>query len=375
MVVRDKIHLDLSKPLGYHVDLKIVISPRSCGKSTDFWNFAYKKYRQGLHTLVIRRQPVCITTTYIKDIERSINKFARRPINLCFNKGDCKEGIVDVYVGDDIRDKKKKLFFRVIAASLPTDRVKSSAIDKLCAILFDEFILNTRQGEKYLLNEVFRYKEIYTTYIREAVGEVQCFFFGNPYSLYNPYFAWLHIPVQEIHEGCFLTGKVDGFSWLLWCFKMSDELKAFIQAQNPLTKIEDEYTKYAFDGRAINDQNIVIIEKQPQNFKQRFIFKLEKQKYMIVYGFDYFKEDGQSITEKLLARIAKYDYWCEIVQEVQTSQTIACFDFQAIEDGTYLLRPSDRAQYTNMLNAFRFHKIAFKTLEAGYLMEYIYEQL
>lgn len=109
----------------------------------------------------------------------------KRKIKFAFKKGNIKEGVVDVTVND-------KPFCRFIALSNPKGRIKSLHYDDPYAIFFDEFIVDNRNGEKYLADEANRFKELYNTFNRFAVKHghrLKCYFCGNPYSVYNPYYA------------------------------------------------------------------------------------------------------------------------------------------------------------------------------------------
>lgn len=143
--------------------------------------------------LVLRRQIADVTETYVNDIENIINKFSYVPVKLFFKKGDLTSGIIDVYVaeyikqGDDYVYFNKRLFFRVLGMSNPMSRIKSLMLPGIKYLFFDEFICNVRLGEKYLTDEAFKFKEIYNTFQRECPSGLICYFFGNPYSVYNPY--------------------------------------------------------------------------------------------------------------------------------------------------------------------------------------------
>ena len=143
--------------------------------------------------LVLRRQIADCTETYVQDIEKIINKFSYVPVRLIYKKGDITSGIIDVYaaeyekVGDKEYLYNKRLFFRLLGISNPMSRIKSLMLPNIKYILFDEFICNIRLGEKYLNDEAFKFKEIYNTFQRECQDGLICYFFGNPYSVYNPY--------------------------------------------------------------------------------------------------------------------------------------------------------------------------------------------
>ena len=88
-------------------------------------------------------------------------------------------------------------------------------------MLFDEFIANVRLGEKYLQDEAFKFKEIYNTFQRECPSGLICYFFGNPYSVYNPYFEWLKIDTRKVKPGAYLVGP----NYVLECYQLLPEPK------------------------------------------------------------------------------------------------------------------------------------------------------
>ena len=199
----DKIHFNTNKLDGPNRPFRLAVSEREAGKSTRWLQFYTYNYMRGDTILVLRRQIADVSEVYVNDIENLLNKFSLVPIKLDFKRGDMKTGIIDVYVseyekvGDEIIKYNKRLFFRVIGMSNPMNRIKSLMLPKIKYILFDEFIANTRLGEKYLPDEAFKFKEIYNTFQRECKTGLICYFFGNPYSVFNPYFEWLKIDTRK----------------------------------------------------------------------------------------------------------------------------------------------------------------------------------
>ena len=53
--------------------------------------------------------------------------------------------------------------------------------------------------------------------------------------------------------------------------------------RNPLYKFNDGYKKYAFFGQAINDANIQLENKCPDNFRLRHVIRING-KYLYVYS-------------------------------------------------------------------------------------------
>lgn len=163
-------------------------SEREAGKTTAIP--ATKIYKMWKHhhrpSIILRRLVVDITETYILDLQDSINDFLpeSQKIKFEFKKGNIKDGIVDVTVDD-------RPFCRFIAMSVPKARIKSLRYDDPAYIILDEFIVDNRNGEKYLSDEANKFKEIYNTFLRFATKHghrLKCYFCGNPYSVYNPYF-------------------------------------------------------------------------------------------------------------------------------------------------------------------------------------------
>jgi hypothetical protein len=97
--------------------------------------------------------------------------------------------------------------------SIDITAIKSLVVTNLGNIVTDEFICNPKFGEKYLKNEAEKFMEIYNTFRRENPN-VKCWFLGNPYSLYNPYFMFFGVPTAKLKAGVILT---DGKTWVVEC--------------------------------------------------------------------------------------------------------------------------------------------------------------
>lgn len=352
---KDKIHYNFCKVDSHNKPFNFVISPREPGKSTCAWNKVYKRFdRTKQPSIAIRRLITDITDIYIGDIEKSINKFLplKKQIKLNFKKGSIKDGVVDVFINDF-------LFLRVIALSNPMSRIKSTVIRNPAFIIFDEFICNLRMGEKYLKNEAFRFKEIYNTYQRECDGYIlKCYFLGNPYSLYNPYFADLNINTLLLKPGAFLVGDI----YCIDVYKLRQELIEKLK-KNPLYKIDDSYTRYAFDGSAVNDSNILLEPKKPDQYKLKYIFKLN-QKYILVYKDNRTREYIGSDPGK---------YWIQCTTTCESSKKIYAIDFDNMEQGSILIDVETRIVFQRLKIAIGRRDCTFETIEASYLTETIFD--
>lgn len=347
----DNLHYDGNNLESLNKPFNFIISERELGKTTWVWvKKAVKEFLKNKRTtIVIRRRIADITSTYIDDIAEVINKFLEPNIEFKYRK-NTKDGIVDVYIGDD-------RFIRVIALSNPMSRIKSLILRNLKYMVFDEFICNTRAGEKYLDDEAFRFKELFNTFQRES-PDLRCFFLGNPYSMFNPYFIWINVDTRQLHPGCIVKGS----QWAVECGILSDELRAAILKRNPLYQFDDGYKKYAFFGQAVNDANIQLASKCPEKFRLRHVIRIEG-KYLYIY----------SDTSDNGLKDWNFTMWACVRDNYSGSnRTVFCFDFKDLVNNTILMSTVDKARFEYFRNCIRFRRIKFETIEASYLTEEIY---
>ena len=231
---------------GFNKSINIFISPREPGKTdTTWWEKIYSNWYDSKKPWVyLVRQVVEITDALISDIENTIiNKWSIEPVELQYNKGDCKSGIVDVKI-------KGQLFIRIVALSIQLRRIKLAKIPNIAGIFMDEYIIDPKTQEKYLPNEYFKIKELYTTYRREYTGKgmLKMYFCGNPYSLYNPLFMGLGINVSQLKkdEYKFIDGEYKlihhiyvGEEFAVEWGVLHPELKKMLLEKNPFYKIGD----------------------------------------------------------------------------------------------------------------------------------------
>ena len=263
MVKRDNIHFNLRKIDGYNLPFNFIISEREAGKSTAVWLKTYEAFkRDNKTTLVIRRKITHITKAYIDDIAQIINKFTDDSVKFEYSQSSLKEGITDISINN-------KRFMRICSLSCDITALKSLVLRDLKFIVFDEFICNQRFGEKYLKDEATKFMEVYNTFRRESEG-LKCYFMGNPYSLYNPYFMFFNVDSSKLKRGAIISDKK---SYVIQCYEITPELRAKILAENPLYQFDNSYTKYAFEGVNVNDQNIIIMKEKPEGFRLLYVFK------------------------------------------------------------------------------------------------------
>ena len=96
---RDNLHFNWNGQLGYQKTWNYVIGSRESGKSVDSWMHIYNAFKKWIRpSIVLRRRISDMTTAYIDDIAKILNKFIKVPIQLVYIKGDIKQGVVDVKI-------------------------------------------------------------------------------------------------------------------------------------------------------------------------------------------------------------------------------------------------------------------------------------
>ena len=355
MIERDNIHFNFRKIDGYNLPFNFIISEREAGKSTAIWlDKAYKSFVDGGHTtLVIRRKITHITKAYIDDIAEIINKFTNDKVVFEYNASSLKEGLVDISIND-------KRFMRICALSCDITALKSLVLRNLKFIIFDEFICNQRFGEKYLKDEATKFMEVYNTFRRESDG-LKCYFMGNPYSLYNPYFMFFNVNTAKLTRGAIVSDKK---SYVIQCYEITPELRKKILEENPLYQFDNAYTKYAFEGKNVNDLNIIIRDKLPPSFKLLYVFKAANR-YIGLYRASIWDDIGEIL------------YYAQFIEgsKVSKRRDIICFDFEELVDRVVMLSPDERYKFQKIKEAMRKRLIAFSSIECYYLIEEIYFNL
>lgn len=346
----DKIHYSSRTILGYNKPFNAVISEREPGKSTDMAFLILRAWCNDKPSVLIRRRVINITKQYIDDLFKIYRKFLENPPVPTYSISNRDDGMVDVMVDGE-------LFVRVIGLSSQLYNLKGQVIPNLKYIIFDEFICNTKLGEKYLADEAFKYKELYKTLRRESENLI-ALFLGNPYSKYNPIFAWWNVDTAKLIRGTITTGKV----WAIECYEMTQELRDWIIEHDPLYQFDDSYKEYAFSGTSINDSHIRLLNKQPQNYFLRYLFKINSKFIGVFENNDFSDEENR--------------FWCGYVDEISKRRTAYCFDFnELISQTCRLLSPAERNMFSHFKCALRNREVDFSTLECYYLIEELFHNI
>ena len=324
------------------------------------WNAFHYENRP---SIVLRRRISDITSAYIEDTANVLNKFLEKPIQLLYMKGDIKQGIVDIKIGDAGKEyswkeiQKLPVFFRVIGLSNPMNRIKSLMLKDVKYFFFDEFICNLRGGEKYLTaDEYFLIQEIYTTYNREATTPIRILAAGNPYSVYTPLFMGLGVDTSKLKPGAFVVGP----NYVINCFQVPEELKKIILKNNPMYQFDDAYKRYAFSGEAINDQNIRICKCEPKGFKLKYVFKMGNDFISIHRGNN-----------------ADFKFWCckhkiDWLQKIGKKRKIVVFNFGDMIEGAVKYNVQNVKDFYDLKQAMDNRQITYNCIDAQYMLEDIY---
>lgn len=350
----DKLHIDSDVGVidGHQKTHNFIVTERESGKSTLMWKKVYNAFRrEQKRSIIVKRYQADITDSYIEDTEKLINKFTGSQIEFNYTRQELNGGTLDLKIGDQI-------FCRLIALNTALSRLKSRFLDNVKYMMYDEFICNRRLGEKYLADEPFRIKELYTTYNRESSKGIKIYYFGNPYSLHNPFFSDLNVKTNQIYPGALVAEN----DYCIWCYQIKDQLKQQILAKNPLYKFDDSYKKYAFDGRAVQDQDILVIEHQPDQFKLDCIFKIHQKCIGIYRG-------------SLIDGDQRIYYWCKIIDPITVSRRrdILCFDFGDMSDRTVLY--NGRQKFASLKYAIETRSAGFASIEESWMIEEIYQEI
>lgn len=345
----DNLHYNFREIDSYNKPFNFVFGARELGKTTSYWVKFYKKRKKNKRPCIyIVRKSVEITEALINSIfDTIINKFCDSGINPHYNKGSFKDGITDVYIGDDI-------FFRIVSLNIDLRRIKLAVLKNVSSVFMDEYIINPKLNEKYIKNEAFIIKEAYTTRRREAIGILKCYFTANPYSLFNPLFVDWGVDLRKLKRG-FYVGENFVIEWA----SLNPLLKEKLLKENPLFK-EDEYSLYALEGAPINDKHIKL-GSLPLNFSLKFVFRIAN-KYLGI-----FKNNSYDLT---LDR-----FFVSELENVSKYRNIICFEFNELIEGVKLFNSEDKLNLSIFKSSIAQRKVVFNDINCYYLIEEIYKYI
>lgn len=353
MVIDDGIHFTLQTVDSYNRAFNFIVSPRHVGKSKCLMEKIRWAFHNGWKCMLLRRHQNSLSDAYIHSIEWEWNKFYSEidgTIKFSYRKGSMnKDGMGWVSING-----KPTIF--MVGVSCGIDNIKSQH-ENFAYMLMDEFINNPRYNERYLKNEYDKIKEIYDTFWRDN-NKLKAYFFGNPYSVYNPYFSALRVTTKKLYEGSIITGK----NYVVQCYQMNPILKEKLK-ENPLYQGElDDYAKFAFDGRIINDEEIATNRGgTPQGYSLKMFINIESN-FLAIYRNTY-KVD------------MKYKFYVKLVKRSELTKTAYCFDIDDLIQNTTLIDSIDRMIFSSFKDALRIRKVLFEDEICYYLIKDIYGRM
>lgn len=338
---------------GYNKAFNFVMSARELGKTTTMWlQKIYNKWKKTKRPwYYVVRNTVEITEALIDSIaDTIINKFTDDDVKLEYKTGDFKGGIVDVRI-------KGECFFRIVSLSCKLRKIKLAILENSEGAFMDEYIIDPQTKERYLSGEAFKLKEAYNTWRRGYGGDgvFKMYFNANPYTLHNPLFIEWKVETNKLKRGSFYVGETFVIQWAL----LSETLKEKLLRENPLYKFDDDYSKYALYGVAIQDTNIKIAPF-PSNYRLQFIFKYDKILVGIFQNWEYEGDEDR--------------FYCKQLQSTGR-RDIICFDFNEMIEGTILLGSAERLKLKFFKECMRQRLISFENINLYYIIKEIYAQL
>ena len=380
-IQRDNIHMTWRILDGFNKAINAYISCREPGKTdTTWWEKIFSNWLEDKKPWAyLVRQVVEITEAMIQDILDIINKWSSDVVEFQYTKGSLKDGIVDIKINGE-------LFIRILALSLPLRRIKLAKIPNIAGIFMDEYIIDPKSGEKYLKNEYFKIKELYTTYRREYQGKgmMKMYFCGNPYSLFNPLFVGLGVDVSKLRKDIYIeTGEEmeysfpDGIQFTDKIYKIKQNvfvgenyaiewgtlhpiLRRWLLEKNPFYQFDEEYSNYALEGMAVNDRNIKL-SKLPRNFYLAFVLKVSG-KYIGIFQNNYVND-------------LEDRYFCKFLDEVSARRTIYCYEFEEMVERSILMSMDERFKLQRFKDEMRKRCVSFEDINVYYYMEEVYKNI
>ena len=381
-IPRDNLHMNWRNVDGYNKAFNFFISPREPGKTdTTWWEKIYTGWVENKRPWAyLVRTAVEITDAAILDIENNINKWAIDEVELLYKKGEFKDGIVDVYI-------KEELFIRIYSINVQLRRLKMTKLANIGGIFFDEYIIDPKSQEKYIPNEWFKIKELYNTLRREYHGKgfLKAYFAGNPYSLFLPAFIGLNVNVNDLRKDTWVHDNVlkhysfdDGYiQFDEYTYKckpniyvndlcvvewgtLNPILKIYLRKKNPLYRFDEEYNSYALEGNAVNDKHIKLAEL-PNNYSLNFVVKIDG-KFVGIFKNNYLDDREDR-------------FFCKFLDEVGARRTIYCFDFSEMVSRSILMSLDDRSKLHRFKEAMRRSAVAFEDVNVYYYCVEVFKNL
>lgn len=352
---RDNIHYNTRKIDSYNKPFNFIVSAREAGKTTTILlDKVYKWWvKDGSTTLFLLRDAVSITDEYIMKIVDTIEDFTEISFKITYTKQSMQKGVTTIFLDN-------KPFIMILSMNMQIIRIKKLGLKNIRFIVFDEFICNWKFGEKYLKGEVNKFEEVYKTFRRDAKRrgiQLKCYFLGNPYSRYNPYFLWLKADIDKINPGTIQVGE----EWVIENYSLTKELYEMILKEDPLFKIDDAYKDYALNGESINDKNINISSILPTNFKLWRVLTYN-DKYIGIYR------------SRVIGDMRFHVRYIS-VETLNSQRDVFCFDLSDVYNQNIMIDQVTRIGFQTYKSAMMSGLVSYYDTSIFYMMKDLFNQI
>lgn len=370
-IERDSLHYNISEDEGYGCPIMCILSPREPGKTTSIMlDRVYADFRKkGLPTVALVNHAADCTDEFMQSFENTVNQFKGYEIHTKYSKGGIKNGLTTIY------EKGTNLpFIHVIALNAPLTRLKRINLGKVGCVWYDECMVNVMLGEKWPTGIATKWNEIYTTLARQSYPDTLKFYMtGNFYSRYNPILTYLGVDCSRMSIGRkFVTKGTKSIDVggkqvrvdtkvLVNCLNLKPELREYILQHNPGYVFDDTYQKY-FEGVAIADMGLPIVEQRPEGYRLGYVFRVG-QSYLWIWKSSDMTFDPNS------------RFWLEVRKEPPGSRRdVFVVNLDDMMNNTMLAK-SFRGTFEVLRLYIGRGAVAFQSPEAFYMMQQIYSAL
>lgn len=370
-IERDNLHYNISEDEGYGCPIMCILSPREPGKTTSIMlDRVYADFRKkGLPTVALVNHAADCTDEFMQSFENTVNQFKGYEIHTRYSKGGIKNGLTTIY------EKGTNLpFIHVIALNAPLTRLKRINLGKVGCVWYDECMVNVMLGEKWPTGIATKWNEIYTTLARQSYPDTLKFYMtGNFYSRYNPILTYLGVDCSRMSIGRkFVTKGTKAIDVggkqvrvdtkvLVDCLNLKPELREYILQHNPGYVFDDTYQKY-FEGVAIADMGLPIVDQRPENYRLGYVFRVG-QSYLWIWKSSDMTFDPNS------------RFWLEVRKEPPGSRRdVFVVNLDDMMNNTMLAK-SFRGTFEVLRLYIGRGAVAFQSPEAFYMMQQIYSAL
>ncbi len=342
----DDIHCDFSAIDGLERPFNCVIAGRHDGKTTTFlMKKSWPNFRKGKMTMLLFRQVNTVNEYTIRYYESLMQPFLDVPLNLKLAKGE--NGVAVAMHG-------KKPLFACVPLAMKTQSLKQTLFENCPLMVFDEYEIDPRKGEKYLPHEYDAFETLFGT-MSKLNPDLRFYALTNPYSAYNPLFMRWGVNTRALKVDSMQKGK----EWAVWFKSLNPKLVEKLKAKDPLFDEKSEYGRWAYGGSFANDRNNhVDIMRGGYRLSQRFVF--DGQRFAAYEVTDFLNESLPS-------------FYFKKDKDRGERRSAYAFEFADMASNTLLYTRDDRNLLTRMKRAMKVQDYACDSIETENVFQAIYD--